>query len=134
MARLGLDRSVEINALPFRMKVRAHPVVGEARDDNNERSLRFDAITKKNSMLIIDGRPRWETRYLRNLFQRDERWQVSLTVAGPGACLIASMLSIVVYALVIYAVDLHFYLHPGPPAGLLAAPPRAPNAGNARQQ
>ena len=36
-------------------------------------------------MLIIDGRPRWETRYLRNLFQRDERWQVSLTVAGPGA-------------------------------------------------
>ena len=85
MARLGLDRSVEINALPFRMKVRAHPVVGEARDDNNERSLRFDAITKKNSMLIIDGRPRWETRYLRNLFQRDERWQVSLTVAGPGA-------------------------------------------------
>ena len=85
MASLGLDRSVEINALPFRMKVRAHPVVGEARDDNNERSLRFDAITKKNSMLIIDGRPRWETRYLRNLFQRDERWQVSLTVAGPGA-------------------------------------------------
>ena len=36
MARLGLDRSVEINALPFRMKVRARS--GEARHDNNEKA------------------------------------------------------------------------------------------------
>ena len=85
MSELGLDRSVVVNALPFRMKARAHPVEGEAREDNNERSIRFDAITKRNRLLIIDGRPRWETRYLRNLFQRDERWEVSLAVAGPGA-------------------------------------------------
>ena len=32
---------------------------------------------RKNQLLIVDSRPRWETRYLNNLFDRDERWQVS---------------------------------------------------------
>ena len=27
--------------------------------------------------MILDSRPRWETRYLNNLFERDERWEVS---------------------------------------------------------
>ena len=85
ISALGLDNSVEVNAVPFRMKVRVEPVEGEARDDNNVLSFAFDAITKKNNMLIIDGRPRWETRYLHNLFERDEHWSVTVAFAGPGS-------------------------------------------------
>ncbi len=85
LSGLGLDKSVERNSIPFRMKIRVEPVKGEVRDDNNERSFAFDAITKKNSMLIVDGRPRWETRYLRNLFERDERWSATAVFAGPAS-------------------------------------------------
>ncbi len=85
IASLGLSQSVEVNSVPFRLQAKVVPVEGEAREDNNARSFAFDAITKKNSMLIVDGRPRWETRYLRNLFERDERWSVASAFAGPGA-------------------------------------------------
>jgi len=35
-------------------------------------------------VLILDGRSRWETRYLRNAFERDDRWKVNTIVAGSG--------------------------------------------------
>ena len=82
---LGLDNSVEVNSVPMRFKARVEPVKGEARSDNNLKSFSFDAITKKNSVLIIDGRPRWETRYMRNVFDRDERWVVTAVFAGSGS-------------------------------------------------
>jgi len=82
---LGLDNSVEVNSVPMRFKARVEPVEGETRSDNNLKSFSFDAITKKNSVLIIDGRPRWETRYLRNVFDRDERWIVTAVFAGSGS-------------------------------------------------
>ncbi|MFP6887898.1 MAG: hypothetical protein VB997_10060 [Opitutales bacterium] len=82
---LGLGEKVDVNAVPFRMKVRVDPVGVEIRTDNNALSFSFDAITKKNRMLIIDGRPRWETRYIRNLFERDEQWETTSAIAGPGA-------------------------------------------------
>ena len=82
---LGLDNSVEVNSVPMRFKARVEPVEGETRSDNNFKSFSFDAITKKNSVLIIDGRPRWETRYLRNVFDRDERWVVTAVFAGSGS-------------------------------------------------
>lgn len=82
---LGLSESVNIHAVPFRMKARVEPIGVEIRKDNNALSFSFDAITKKNRMLIIDGRARWETRYIRNLFERDERWDTSSAIAGPGA-------------------------------------------------
>ncbi|MFP6901886.1 MAG: hypothetical protein VCA36_13145, partial [Opitutales bacterium] len=85
ISSLGLDKSVQLNSISFRMKIKVEPVKGEARHDNNERSFAFDAITKKNSLLIIDGRPRWETRYLRNLFERDERWSATSVFAGSGS-------------------------------------------------
>ena len=69
----------------MRFKARIEPVEGETRSDNNFKSFSFDAITKKNSVLIIDGRPRWETRYLRNVFDRDERWVVTAVFAGSGS-------------------------------------------------
>jgi uncharacterized membrane protein len=35
-------------------------------------------------LLLLDGRSRWEVRYLRNVFERDPRWDVHIVLAGPG--------------------------------------------------
>jgi hypothetical protein len=39
-------------------------------------------VTQKRKILILDGRPRWETRYLRNLFERDEQWEVTTLIGN----------------------------------------------------
>lgn len=45
---------------------------------NNGREVAVHLLTKKRKLLILDGRPRWETRYIHNHFDRDERWSVKL--------------------------------------------------------
>ncbi len=55
---------------------------GDRETANNTLPLRFRAVTQKRRILILDGRPRWETRYLKNLFERDEKWEVSTVIAG----------------------------------------------------
>lgn len=45
---------------------------------NNARALAIHLLEKKRKVLIVDGRPRWETRYIHNHFDRDERWQAML--------------------------------------------------------
>ena len=44
--------------------------------------LRLRAVTQRRKILLIDGRPRWESRYLRNLFERDEQWEVNAVDRG----------------------------------------------------
>jgi uncharacterized membrane protein len=73
-----------INSLPLSMKVIIDPLEEEVRKDNNDAPLVFKAITRRHRMLLIDGRPRWETRYIRNLFDRGERWEVNAIFAGPS--------------------------------------------------
>ncbi len=55
---------------------------GDREVANNSIPLRFRAVTQKRRILILDGRPRWETRYLKNLFERDEKWDVNTVIAG----------------------------------------------------
>lgn len=45
---------------------------------NNARELAIHLLEKKRKALILDGRPRWETRYIHNHFDRDDRWQATL--------------------------------------------------------
>lgn len=45
---------------------------------NNSREIALHLLSKKRKALILDGRPRWETRYIHNHFDRDERWEVKL--------------------------------------------------------
>lgn len=45
---------------------------------NNSREVALHLLTKKRKALILDGRPRWETRYIHNHFDRDERWEAKL--------------------------------------------------------
>lgn len=70
----------EITALPLELKVSVSAVEGDRELNNNSASLRVRALTQKRRILLIDGRSRWETRYLRNMFERDEQWQVNSIV------------------------------------------------------
>lgn len=52
---------------------------------NNSRLFRTRAIFEHNRALILDGRPRWEFRYIRNLLDRDEKWDLTTVLADPTA-------------------------------------------------
>ncbi len=78
------DKQVKFNNLPLTMKVSASVVEGEKDKQNNVGTLRLSANTEKPKLLLLDGRPRWEFRYLRNLFERDEKWEVNSLLGGGG--------------------------------------------------
>src|SRR5439155_6366196 len=72
----------EVVGAPVQLKAVVGGIEGDREPTNNEMPLRFRAVTQKRKIMILDGRPRWETRYLRNLFDRDERWKVNAVLAG----------------------------------------------------
>ncbi|MDG2131147.1 MAG: hypothetical protein P8K08_24320 [Fuerstiella sp.] len=75
---------VKHHTLPLQLEASIAPLPGESETSNNQRTLRLAAITQSYRLLIIDGRSRWETRYLRNVFERDQQWHVDTVIAGPG--------------------------------------------------
>ncbi len=91
----GIDEIVERMGSQFASDVKQHavavaltasiaPLPNEAEPGNNQRPIRLAAITQNHRLLILDGRPRWETRYLRNVFERDTQWDVDVIIAGPS--------------------------------------------------
>jgi len=72
----------EFTSLPLAFKVNIAPLDGEKDATNNETTLRLRAVTQRRKLLLLDGRPRWEFRYLRNMFDRDPQWEVNALVAG----------------------------------------------------
>jgi hypothetical protein len=48
--------------------------------DNNQTEIVIGQRQRKNRMLIVADRPRWEIRYLKNLFDRDPNWEVDFIV------------------------------------------------------
>lgn len=90
-ATLGSSRTVEVpfvlpeHTLPRgrpRLVAKVEPVAGEASTSNNR--LDFLVTVKKRELrvLLLDGRPRWTWRYLRKLFERDEKVHVNAVIAG----------------------------------------------------
>jgi hypothetical protein len=82
--RTRFDAEVRHYAFPLCLQASITPLDGETETSNNQRAMRFMAITQSYKLLLIDGRARWETRYLRNLFQRDDQWDVDTILVGPG--------------------------------------------------
>ena len=78
------NANLQYTNLPLVFDVRLSPVEGEVDPENNYSRLRVNVVTQKSKMLIVDGRPRWEQRYLNTLFDRDERWTVRSVVANMG--------------------------------------------------
>lgn len=75
-------QGVEISGVPLELKVSVSQVEGDREPGNNESMLRVRAVTQKRKILLLDGRPRWESRYIRNLFLRDEQWEMNSVIAG----------------------------------------------------
>jgi hypothetical protein len=55
----------------FVYEVELVPMNGEILTDNNRRTLAVDVNDDRTKVLIVDGAPRWEFRYLRNVLLRD---------------------------------------------------------------
>ena len=72
----------EVLGAPLDLMAVVSGVEGDREPANNQAPIRFRAVTQKRKVLIMDGRPRWETRYLRNLFERDEKWEMNTVIAG----------------------------------------------------
>jgi hypothetical protein len=56
------------------------PLAGDIRPDNDSRTITIQVVDDKASVLLIDGTPRWEFRYLRNALVRDPRVSVDSVV------------------------------------------------------
>ncbi|MEJ7592522.1 MAG: VWA domain-containing protein [Planctomycetaceae bacterium] len=86
VTRLGAQFASDIkqHAIPLAFDAAIAPLPEESETDNNQRTMRLAAIVSSYKVLIIDGRSRWETRYLRNVFERDEQWSVNTIIAGTG--------------------------------------------------
>ncbi|NLY03190.1 MAG: VWA domain-containing protein [Rhodopirellula sp.] len=78
------ESDVRHYALPLALTASIVPLDGETDTSNNQRTIRLSAITRSNKLLLIDGRARWETRYLRNVFDRDEQWHIDTILVGPA--------------------------------------------------
>ena len=83
MRLYGTDLSSCATSARGRLSLQAKisTVDGEKEKRNNNADFNFHAIMHKRRCLILDGRPRWEVRYLRNLFDRDEQWEVNSLLA-----------------------------------------------------
>jgi hypothetical protein len=64
----------EIGRRRYRLAAVVQP--DETRDDNNERQFTMQIVDDQATILILDGEPRWEFRYLESALHRDERVKV----------------------------------------------------------
>ena len=60
--------------------LRVEPQPGETRDDNNQKPFAMNVVDDIVRVLVLDGAPRWEFRYLYTALERDERVEVSSVV------------------------------------------------------
>ena len=74
------SRDIRYANLPLAFNIIVPPIEGEMKDDNNVGILRVNVVTQKPRILVIDSRPRWEFRYLRNLLERDNRWEANIVL------------------------------------------------------
>ena len=74
---------VERTRLTLPLTVAIDPIDGQYDSSNNRLDFRIAANLRKRRLLIVDSRSRWETRYIRNLFDRDPTWQVDSVFAWP---------------------------------------------------
>jgi hypothetical protein len=60
------DLRIEVGILP-----------GELSEENNEQEFSIAVVDNRAAVMLIDEEPRWEFRYLNNLFERDERIELT---------------------------------------------------------
>ena len=77
-AQAGRDVERPLVTLPLEVGVR--PLAIERDATNNRREVPIAVAMQTQRVLLLDGRPRWEARYLRNALQRDDRWELTSAI------------------------------------------------------
>ena len=78
----GKDRELSFQSFPLTFTaVITGLEEADCEPGNNSRLFRTSAIFEHNRALILEGRPRWEFRYIRNLLDRDEKWDLTTVLA-----------------------------------------------------
>ncbi len=77
----------ELASIPIQLDFRIVDCPGEANTNNNRREISVWGDLHRSRVLLIDGRSRWESRYLKNLFERDPFWEINAVIAEPAAVL-----------------------------------------------
>ena len=65
------------------LSVRVLPLENEGNSKNNDSSVQIEVIREQLNILLADSRPRWETRYLLNIFERSDRSRHSQILFEP---------------------------------------------------
>ena len=76
------DGTLAESMVPLQFNASVVPLPGEFETRNNAVTFHLRATQRRRKMLLLDGRPRWEIRYLRNLFERDPQWEVTCLLGG----------------------------------------------------
>ena len=75
---------VRVGSVALAMKASVTHLEQDQEPENDSAPVMVCAVTQKSKVLVLDGRPRWEWRYLRNLFDRDQQWELNALVGGAG--------------------------------------------------
>lgn len=77
------SRDVDFAVLPVKLEVQLQYDLDS--QSANDRASCFTSISvQKSRVLLLDGRSRWETRYLKNLLQRDAAWELTACIGNPN--------------------------------------------------
>ncbi len=77
------DQSVQRLTIPLTARIEL-PSTDGAVVSKSERSWLLGVTTRKQRILLLDSRSRWESRYLRNALERDPQWSVDAYLVSPG--------------------------------------------------
>lgn len=72
------------DSLPVELEVSLSSLADESEIANNTAVASLSVVMQSYQVLLLDGRSRWETRYLKNVFERDDQWELTALIAGPG--------------------------------------------------
>lgn len=74
--------NLEHRAIPIDLECQIETTEGELTRENNHFLTSTWGVIKRNRILLLDPRGRWETRYIRNALERDPTWSVQ-SALGP---------------------------------------------------
>jgi hypothetical protein len=81
----GAASVIETLAVPLRVEIEpvaSNTALAAGAEGHRSRHL-VGVTTRRQRVLLLDGRSRWETRYLRNALERDPRWEVDAFLMPP---------------------------------------------------
>ena len=66
------------------LEVRVAKQEDEEDDSNNKATAAVEVVERKINVLLIEGEPRWEFRFIRNVLERDRATSLSVCLMRPG--------------------------------------------------